>query len=235
MEGRGSGVEDWRGKAHLGSSLPMSPRHFLCPHVMACVCVSLPMSMHHCLCPHVVPCVRMSFSVSVHVHGRSFSLVGVGGSLHWWVVVFVRGRSVFFCGQRQGVVMGSHWLVVVGPCGWHRCVVVWQLWSHRGTRWCASQLSCCRLVATSPAVMWHLWLVSMKRRGGGCVAYLGWARPGRHHVVVALWWVLDGGGGWVALSMVVVVGRKKTFEPQLLHLGSHVPRWAIWCFSLSYT
>ena len=41
------------------------------------------------------------------------------------------------------------------------------------------------------------------------MAYLGWARPGRHHVVVALWQALDGGGGWVASSMVVVVGRKK--------------------------
>ena len=120
MEGRGSGVEDWRGEAHLGSSLPVSARRCPCPlvvsHVHAswpvsarhCPCLrvvarvraSLPMSARRCLCPHVLPVVRMSFPASVHVRGRSFSFVGMGGSLRSWAVVFVRGRSSLFGGVR---------------------------------------------------------------------------------------------------------------------------------------
>ena len=87
--------------------------------------------------------------------------------------------------------------MVVSPRGWRRHVVVWLLWS----RHC--------LVATSPAAMWHLWLVSVKRRGG--VVLLTWAGHDLAAVivVVALWRALNGGGGWVAWSMVVVVGKKK--------------------------
>ena len=107
------------------------------------------------------------------------------------------GASVFVRGQRQGVVVGSHWLVVVSPRGWHRCVVAWPLWSRR------------RLVAMSPAATWHLWLVSVKRQGGFVLLTCPGHDLATIIIVVALWRALDGGGGWVAWSMVVVVGRKK--------------------------
>ena len=164
----------------------------------------------------------------------------VGGHLPSGASIFVRGWSVFIRGQRQGVVVGSRWLVVVSPWGWHRHVVAWPLWSHCGARWCVSQLSRRRLVATSPAATWHLWLVSMKRQGGGlcCLPGLGTTWPpsssllrcgGRSMVVVdglcrRWWWWWEGRSNDVAM-----------FEPRLLHLGSHVLRWAIWCFSLSYS
>ena len=38
------------------------------------------------------------------------------------------------------------------------------------------------------------------------------------------WWWWEGRSNEVA-----------TFEPRLPHLGSHVLRWAIWCFSLPYS
>ena len=165
------------------------------PCIVAHVLASLPVSAH-------VACVCASFPASIHVCGWSFSFMGVGGSFRSWVVIFV-------CGQQQGVVVGSHWLVVVSPWGWCRRVVVWLLWSRHGARWCMSWLSHRCLVAMSPAAMWHLWLVSMKRRGG--VVLLTWAGHDLAAVIVviALWLALDGGGGWVAWLMVVVVGRKK--------------------------
>ena len=126
----------------------------------------------------------------------------MGGHLHSGVSIFVRQ-------QRQGVVVGSHLLVVVSPWGWRRCVVAWPLWLCCGARWCVSWLSRCHLVAMSPAATWHLWLVSVKRRGG--VVLLTWAGHDLAAiiVVVVLWQALDGGGGWAAWSIVVVVGRKK--------------------------
>ena len=95
------------------------------------------------------------------------------------------------------------------------------------------------LVATSPAATWHLWLVSMKRQGGVlcCLPGLGTTWPpsvlllhcGRCSMVVVdglccrCWWWWEGRSKDVA-----------TFEPRLPHLGSHLPRWGIWCFILSY-
>ena len=84
MEGTGSGLEEWRGKAHLGSSLPVSARRRPCPLVISrvhaswpvsarcspcpCivphVCVSFPMSACCCLCPRVVACVHALLPVS---------------------------------------------------------------------------------------------------------------------------------------------------------------------------
>ena len=155
-------------------------------------------SMHHSLCP--------------------FTFVGSRFRLWAWVVAFVCGRSSSFGGVRlcSWAVCLHSWatagcgggepLVVVSPWGWHRHVVAWLLWSCRGARWwCVSQLSCRCLVATSPAATWHLWLVSMRRQGGGlcCLPGLGttWP-PSCHHCVVVgtrwWWWmgcVVDGGGG----------------------------------------
>ena len=117
MEGRGSGVEDWRGEAHLGSSLPVSARHRPCPldvsRVHALWPVSahrglhLHVSAHHCPCPHVLPMVCASFPMSIHICGRSFSFVGVGGSLRSWAVVFIWGQLSSFGGSclRLGAVV----------------------------------------------------------------------------------------------------------------------------------
>ena len=150
MEGRGSGLEDWRGKAHLGSSLPVSACCCPCPLVISCVHMSWPVSAHHCLCPCVVAHVRMSLPVSTH-HCLCLRVVAHVARVHShsWAVVFIYG-------QWHSVVVGSCWWVVVCPQGWRRCVVAWLLWSHRGARWCMSQLSCCCLVATSPAATGHL-------------------------------------------------------------------------------
>ena len=219
--------------AHVRVWLPMSACRFPCPRMVARVRTSLPASVCGCPCPRVVACVRTSLPMSVHVRGQAFLFMGVGGSLCWWAVSFI-------CGQQHSGVVGSHWWVVVSPQGWCRCVVAWPLWSHCGARWCMSQLSCRHLVATSPAATWHLWLVSMKRRGGGLCGLPGlgttwllsssWLHCGGHSMVVVdglrcrCWWWWEGRSNDVA-----------TFEPCLLHLGSHVPRWAICCFSLSYS
>ena len=126
MEGRGSGLEDWRGEAHLGSSLPMSARRCPCPLVISRVHASWPVSARRCPCLHIVARVCMSFPV----FARCCPCLRSGAS------IFIRGWSVFVRGQQQGVVVGSHWLVVVSPQGWHRRVVAWPLWSRRGARWC---------------------------------------------------------------------------------------------------
>ena len=76
MEGRGSGVKDWRGEAHLGSSLPMSACRCPCPLVVACVHMSLPVSARHCLCLQVVAC---GLQVVPRICSRS------------WAVIFVHG------------------------------------------------------------------------------------------------------------------------------------------------
>ena len=120
MEGRGSGVEDWRGEAHLGSSLPVSPRRRPCPLIVSCVHASWPVSMRCCTCLRVVARVRVLLPVSAHrcpcpcvvarVHTccpwsarRSpcpFTFVG-GRFRSWaWVVAFIRGRSSLFGGVR---------------------------------------------------------------------------------------------------------------------------------------
>ena len=158
--GRGSygGEREWCRVLERGSSpglivacvcllLPMSACHFLCPHVVACVCASLPVSMCRCPCPHVIACVCTSLPVSArrcpcpHIVARVHS--------HSWAVIFIYG-------QWHSVVVGSRWWVVVSPQCWHRCVVAWPLWLCHGARWCMSQLSCCCLVATSPAATGHL-------------------------------------------------------------------------------
>ena len=112
IKGRGSGVEYWRGETHLGSSLPESAHGFLCPHVVAHVCVLFPVSVRGfpcphivacvcallplspCCCPsqHIIACVCMSLPASIYVREQLFSFVGMGGSLCSWVVVFVRGQ-----------------------------------------------------------------------------------------------------------------------------------------------
>ena len=84
-------------------------------------------------------------------------------------------------------------------------------------------------------------LVGVNEEVGRGVVLLTWAG----HDLAAVMSSLRCGGR----SMVVVDGLRcqcwwwwegrsndvATFEPCLLHLGSHVPRWAIWCFSLSYS
>ena len=108
MEGRGSGVEDWRGEAHLGSSLPVSPRCCPCPLVISRVHVSWPVSAHRCLCPRVVACVHASLPVSMRhcpcclwsTHRSPCLFTFVGGHFHsWaWVVAFIRGWLSSFGG-----------------------------------------------------------------------------------------------------------------------------------------
>ena len=124
MEGRGSGVEYWRGEAHLGSSLPVSARRRPCPLVVSrvhaswpvsarrCPCprvvararASLLVSARRCLCPRVVARVRTSFPVSARRCPRPFTFVG-GRFRSWaWVVAFVRGRCL-----RSGAVRLCSW------------------------------------------------------------------------------------------------------------------------------
>ena len=125
MEGRGSDVEYWRGETHLGSSLPMSTRCFPCPCVVsrvhmsfpvsarqclrprigACIPASLPASPRRCLCPCIVAHVRTLLPVSMCRCPRPFTFVGVGGSLCWWVVVFVCGQRQ--CGGGEPLVVGG--------------------------------------------------------------------------------------------------------------------------------
>ena len=98
MEGRGSGLEDWRGEAHLGSSLPVSACCCPCPLVISRVHMSWPVSAHHCPCPRIIAHVCLSFPVSARHSLCPFTFVG--GRFHsWaWVVAFVRGRSSSFRG-----------------------------------------------------------------------------------------------------------------------------------------
>ena len=64
----------------------------------------------YCPCPHVLPVVRALFPASVHVRGRSFSFMGMGGSLHSWAVIFVRGHpSSFMGGPSSFVGNGRVW------------------------------------------------------------------------------------------------------------------------------
>ena len=114
MEGRGSGLEDWRGEAHLGSSLPVSARRHPCPLVVSrvhvswpvsarrsprpCVvprvCMSFPMSARHCPCPCVVARVCMCCLWSARRSLCPFTFVG-GRFRSWvWVVAFVCGRCL---------------------------------------------------------------------------------------------------------------------------------------------
>ena len=135
MEGRGSDVEYWRGETHLGSSLPMSARRFLCPcvfsrvhasfpmsarrcphpHIVSHVCASLPLSPRHCPCPHIVACVHVLLPASIYIRGWSFSFVGVGGSLCWWAVVFIRGQ--WECGGGEPLVGGGESSGLALTCG----------------------------------------------------------------------------------------------------------------------
>ena len=106
MEGRGSGVEDWRGEAHLGLSLPVSPHRCPCPLIVSRVHASWPVSARRCPCPRVVACVRMLFPVSTHrspcphvvacvAHGPRV-VPRVHSCL--WAVVFICGWSSSFGG-----------------------------------------------------------------------------------------------------------------------------------------
>ena len=84
-------------------------------------------------------------------------------------------------------------------------------------------------------------LVGVNEEAGRGVVLLTWAG----HDLATVMSSLRCGGR----SMVVVDGLRRqwwwwwegrsnnvaTIEPQLPHLGSHMPRWAIWCFSLSYS
>ena len=118
MEGRGSGLEDCRGEAHLGSLLPVSARRCPCllvvsrvhaswpvsarrcpcPRVVARVCVSFPVSARRCPCPRVVACVRMCCPWSTRHSPHPFTFVG-GRFRSWaWVVAFICGRSSSFGG-----------------------------------------------------------------------------------------------------------------------------------------
>ena len=150
MEGRGSDVGYWRGETHLGSSFPVSARHFPCPRivsrvhasfpvstrrcprlrVVACIHMSLPASTCRCPCPrvvarvrtlHVVARVRVSLPVSVYIRGWSFSFVGVGGSLCWWAVIFVCGQQQ--CGGGEPLVGGGESLGLALMCGGMAVVV----------------------------------------------------------------------------------------------------------------
>ena len=144
MEGRGSDVGYWRGETHLDLSFPVSARHFPCPCVVshvhasfpvsACQCLhprvgarvhaSLPLSPHCCPCLHVVARVRMSLPASVYVRGWSFSFVGMGGSLCWGAVIFVRGQRQ--CGGGEPLVGGGESSGLALTCGGVAVVVV--LW-----------------------------------------------------------------------------------------------------------
>ena len=225
MEGRGSGVEDRRGEAHLGLSFSVSACHRPCPLVVSHVHVSwlccpwsthrCPWSAHRCLwSAHRCPWSAHRCLWSTRHSPRPFTFVGIRFHSWAWVVVFVHGRSSSFGGvclrlsATAGCGGGSHSLVVVSPRGWRRRVVAWPLWLCCGARWCMSWLSRRHLVAMSPA---HVAscdvapLVSVSEEAGRCcVAYLGWARPGCRHrrcgvVVGTRWWWWMGcmvnGGG----------------------------------------
>ena len=135
MEGRGSDVGYWRGETHLGSSFPVSTCRFPClrvvsrvhasfpvsarrfprPRVGARVRTSLPLSPHRCPCPHVAARVRVSLPASVYIRGWSFLFVGVGGSLCWGAVVFVRGQ--WQCGGGEPLVGGGESSGLALTCG----------------------------------------------------------------------------------------------------------------------
>ena len=121
MEGRGSGIEDWRGEAHLGSLLPMSPRCCPCPLIVSHVHVSWPVSARCCPCPRIIACVHVSFPMSAHCcpclrivacicmcclwsacrSPHPFMFVG-GHFCSWaWVVAFIHGQSSSFGGIRD--------------------------------------------------------------------------------------------------------------------------------------
>ena len=246
MEGRGSGVEDWRGEAHLGSSLPVSAPHRPCPlvvsrvhaswpvsarcclclRIVSRVCVSFPMSARRSPCPCVVPHVRASFPVSARrcpwsAHHSPHPFTFVGSRFHsWaWVVAFVRGWSSSFGGVhlRSWAVRLRSW--AMAGCGGGEPLVGGGESSGLASlavvvaSWC--QVVCVTVVALSSGC--HVtscdvapW-VGVNEEAGRGVVLLTWAGHDLAAVivVVALWRALDGGGGWVALSMVVVVGRKK--------------------------
>ena len=91
MEGRGSGVEDWRGEAHLGSLLPVSPCHCPCPLVVSCVHTSWPVSARRCLCLRVVAHVHVLLPVSTRVACGPRVVPHIRSRL--WAVVFVCGHG----------------------------------------------------------------------------------------------------------------------------------------------
>ena len=96
MEGRGSGVEDWRGEAHLGLSLPVSAHRCACPLIVSHVHALWPVSVRHCPCPCIVARVPVSLPMSVCrcpclcVVARSLRVVPHVRS-RLWAVVFVHG------------------------------------------------------------------------------------------------------------------------------------------------
>ena len=121
MEGRGSDVGYWRGETHLGSLFPVSARRFPCPRIVSCVHASFPVSARRCLCPRVVALVPASLPVSACRCPRPFSFVGMGGSLCWWAVVFVRGQQQ--CSGGEPLVGGGESSGLALTCGGMAVVV----------------------------------------------------------------------------------------------------------------
>ena len=101
MEGRGSGVEVWRGEAHLGSLLPVSPRHCPCPLIISCVHALWPVSTRCGLCPRIVACICMCCLWSACRSPHPFMFVGGHFCLWAWVVAFIHGQSSSFGGIRD--------------------------------------------------------------------------------------------------------------------------------------
>ena len=94
---------------------PMSARRCLHPRIVSHVCASLPLSPRRCPCPHIVARVRMLLPASIYIRGWSFSFVGMGGSLCWWAVVFIRGQ--WECGGGELLVGGGESSGLALTCG----------------------------------------------------------------------------------------------------------------------
>ena len=99
-------------------------------------------------------------------------------------------------GESSGLALtcGSMAVVVVSWCQVVVCVTV------------VTSSSGCHVASCDMAP-----LVGVNEEAGRGAVLLTWAGHDVAAVIVmvALWRALNGGGGWVALSMLVVVGRKK--------------------------
>ena len=142
-KGGGSGGELWRGRqwcrvveggssprlcpcplivSHVCLLFPMSAHCCLCPHIVSCVCALLSVSTCCCLCPCIVACVCMLLPTFIHISSvvfvckQSSLLVGMGGTLHSWVVVFVQGWSTVVHGWSVFIHGQRHNVMVVGKC-----------------------------------------------------------------------------------------------------------------------
>ena len=123
-KGGGSGGELWRGEAlvvaHAHSLFPMSAHCFPCLHIVACVHTLFPVCACCCLCPHVV--AYMLFPTFIHISSvvfickQSSLFMGMGGTLHSWVVVFIQGWSAVVDGWSVFIHGQRHNVMVVGKC-----------------------------------------------------------------------------------------------------------------------